>query len=191
MAIKATPVPTTLPKVYPHVDEIPDWQTQQTARLLWDRIHNLEARLQANESTTTQLVSGHNQNEASIATNAQSITETLALVQSVGASQPGTSGAGSGGTPSPGPQPGNFPQPFDAVKNPNPQLGRTASYVQQMIHQAFLTFEANNPHRQPEANEQYWYQQFLTKNTLDPNGSGDGWGAYWWDRIQSSPSVPL
>lgn len=47
-------------KVRPHVDEIADWQTSQTAKLLWDRVHDLESRLQAQEATAKLLVDGHN-----------------------------------------------------------------------------------------------------------------------------------
>lgn len=42
-------------RLYPHVDDIRDWRAQQTIRLLWDRIHDLEGRLQAAETNITNL----------------------------------------------------------------------------------------------------------------------------------------
>src|SRR5256885_11449117 len=66
MSIEASEV-RICPKVSPHVKEMERFPEQQTIRLLWDRIHDLESRLQAAEGTTTKLVDGHNVNEATIA----------------------------------------------------------------------------------------------------------------------------
>lgn len=185
MTIKATAV-SAIKRLYPHVSEIQDPSTSQTVRLLWDRIHDLEERLQAQEATAKTLVSTANTTTTAVTAAQAQSREALAFAQKVGAV------AGStvvGGEPPPVTT-SNFPQPYDPIKNPNPTLGRTATYVQDMINAAFAAYKAANPGKQPEASTTYWYTQFLTKNTLDPNGTGDGWGAYWWDRIQASPGVP-
>jgi Collagen triple helix repeat (20 copies) len=48
--------PPQLKRQYPHVEGVADWRAQQTIRLLWDRIFDLEARLQAVHSTQGDLV---------------------------------------------------------------------------------------------------------------------------------------
>ena len=63
--VKASSVPT-LSRQYPHVDGITDWRAQQTIRLLWDRIFDLEARLQAAEGTSRTLVSTANAQEQAL-----------------------------------------------------------------------------------------------------------------------------
>src|SRR5919201_4568149 len=55
-----------LPKVYPHVKEIEDFPVSQTTRLLWDRIFDLESRLQAAEATNAALIAGHNDHDTAI-----------------------------------------------------------------------------------------------------------------------------
>ena len=86
-------------KTYPHVGEIADPPTQQTIRLLWDRIHDLEARLSTSEGTVTKLVSGHNTNEASITKASQIARYAVGLFQKPGT--PPTS-VTAGGEPLPG-----------------------------------------------------------------------------------------
>lgn len=105
MTIRATD-PTAIKRVYPHVDELTDWRTAATVRLLWDRIHDLEARLQASEATTIDLVSGHNTNEMSITVVGQDARAALALSQTMAGSAAGggaTGGGASGGTGGTGP----------------------------------------------------------------------------------------
>lgn len=97
MTIVATAV-TAIKRIYPHVNEIADWQTQSTTRLLWDRVHDLEERLQAAQATITQLVAGHNTNEAGITTATATAKHALALGQPIETPIGGGGGAGSGGT---------------------------------------------------------------------------------------------
>jgi hypothetical protein len=94
MAIKATD-PSPIKRIYPHVDEIPDWRTAQTTRLLWDRIHDLEERLQASQTTVTDLVAGHNTNEAALTTVTRDARQALSLSQQLAGGA-----APSGATPS-------------------------------------------------------------------------------------------
>lgn len=86
---------------YPHVDEIQDWPTNATVRLLWDRIHELEGRLatqqtsidaQATRITTTQT------NVDAVARDARSA---LALSQRPGQPADSETGGGGGGSTPP------------------------------------------------------------------------------------------
>ena len=52
-------VPTAvvaIKRLYPHVDNIADWQTRQSIHLAWDRIHDLEERLQAVQGTQASIL---------------------------------------------------------------------------------------------------------------------------------------
>lgn len=91
-------------RVYPHVNEITDFATQQTTRLAWDRIHDLTEQITAAQSTIKQLVDGHNANATTVAKVELQAHEALAISQKTtfGPSQAvggGTGGSGStGGT---------------------------------------------------------------------------------------------
>jgi hypothetical protein len=63
MAVTATAI-VRLKRQYPHLDAVPEWATQATLRLLWDRIYDLEERLTAAQATITSVVSGVNAVEA-------------------------------------------------------------------------------------------------------------------------------
>ena len=98
MTIRATD-PTSLKRIYPHVSEISDWQTAQTIRLLWDRIWALEERLQATQTTITDLVDGHNTNAATLDTVGQDVRQALAGQQvGAGVGRAGSGAGGAGGT---------------------------------------------------------------------------------------------
>ncbi len=94
--VAATPIKRT----YPHVGEVQDWRAQETIRLLWDRVHDLEERLQAAESTIGSLVDGHNENEAVVSTAAKDARSALSLALRPG--QAAESDTGGGTTPLPG-----------------------------------------------------------------------------------------
>ena len=78
--VTATP-PEQLKRQYPHVDTIEDWRAQQSIRLLWDRVFDLEARLQAAESTQGDLVSTANAQENDLAEVRRAAGEALAIAQ--------------------------------------------------------------------------------------------------------------
>lgn len=82
-------------RAYPHVGEIKDWPAQQSTRLIWERVHDLEARLTAAQATITTLVAGHNTNEIAIAEATRKATTALALAQVPGRAP--TSDTGNGG----------------------------------------------------------------------------------------------
>jgi len=84
VTLSATAV-SPIKRVFPHVGEVKDWTAQQSLRLLWDRIHDLEERLQAAQSTITDLVSGHNANETAVAAVQRDVQQALVLSQQIGA----------------------------------------------------------------------------------------------------------
>ena len=86
----------TTTQAYPHVNEVADFPTQQTLRLLWDQVHDLRARLTAAEATITTLVTGHNTNETSLTDVSRKANAALALVMEPG--EVTRSGTGEGGT---------------------------------------------------------------------------------------------
>jgi hypothetical protein len=97
VTIESTPV-SGIKRIYPHVNEVADWPAAQTIRLLWDRIHDLEERLQANQATITQLIEGHNANEAAVDVAAHDARQAMSIAQqgAVGESIPGGGGGGGG-----------------------------------------------------------------------------------------------
>lgn len=96
-------LPTAVSKLerqFPHADEIPDFPIQQTIRLLWDRIFDLEERLQARSTDISNLIAGHNKNERLIE-DVES-TARLALTQGPLPVVPGQGGGTGGDAPPPG-----------------------------------------------------------------------------------------
>jgi hypothetical protein len=73
-----------LKRQYPHVDAIADWRAQQSIRLLWDRVFDLESRLQAAEATQGDLVSAANDQETELARVRRAAGEALAIAQHEG-----------------------------------------------------------------------------------------------------------
>ena len=92
MTVRVTPV-DPLKRQYPHVDDISDWRAQQSVRLLWDRVFNLEERLQAVNATQGDLVEATNSQEDQLAKVQRVAGEALAIAQRAS----GEAGAGAGG----------------------------------------------------------------------------------------------
>ena len=74
-------------------------------------------------------------------------------------------------------------QPYDEIKNPEPQRGNEPAYITMMIHRAYAARAELPRDNQPEnalagypdqPDPAYWLMRVLEK---------PGWGAYWWDRI--------
>lgn len=67
MADLITPIGTTpLKRQYPQVDNIKDWPTQESVRLLWERVFQLQEELNAANTNIQNLITGTNQvNETS------------------------------------------------------------------------------------------------------------------------------
>ena len=66
-------------RIYPHVDQIKEFPTQQTIRLLWDRIHDLEERLQAAETNIRNLGGTVNEVNADAAAASQQAKSAFAI----------------------------------------------------------------------------------------------------------------
>ena len=97
MTIRATD-PSAIKRAYPHVSEVEDWRAQATIRLVWDRVHDLEERLQAAQATITDLVAGHNTNEATLSTISRDVREVLSVSQQPVAAVGAGAGVGTGGS---------------------------------------------------------------------------------------------
>ena len=59
MTVKVTD-PSVLKRQFPHLDGVEDWRAQQSLRLLWDRIFDVEGRVQAIERTAQDLADATN-----------------------------------------------------------------------------------------------------------------------------------
>jgi hypothetical protein len=85
--ITPTP-PPSLKKQYPHVDDVEDWRAQQTIRLLWDRIFDLEARLQGTEATQGDLVNVSNDHDDTLTEISEDLDDLEETVDTGGGSPP-------------------------------------------------------------------------------------------------------
>ncbi len=85
-------------RLFPHLESITDAPTAQSLRLAWDRIHDLEERLQRNEAADLVLVAAVNANQAAIAAAQATATSALLAAQTAGADGAGD-GAGGGALP--------------------------------------------------------------------------------------------
>lgn len=70
-----------LKRQYPHVDTVTDFSTQQSLKLLWDRVFSLQEQLTAAQATITTLTDSHNTNETILQRAARDAREALAQVQ--------------------------------------------------------------------------------------------------------------
>ena len=95
MTIIATPI-APIKRVYPHVGEVQDWTAQTSLRLLWDRIHDLEERLQASQATITTLIDAQNTTEITLTTVQRDANHALVLSQQIGADGTIVGGGASG-----------------------------------------------------------------------------------------------
>lgn len=96
--------PPELKRQFPHVDDIADWRAQQSLRLLWERIFDLEARLQAGETTLGDLVKASNRQDDDLRLAHAKGDEALALAQLLASERARLDGGGGdGGGPPVGP----------------------------------------------------------------------------------------
>jgi hypothetical protein len=174
MTIKSKPV-TAIKRTYPHVNEIPDWQTAQSARLLWDRVHDLEERLQAASGTITDLVAGHNANEGNIISTGKDVRQAIALSQGPGgvvSDGGGAGGAGGGGGIGGG---GGGPLPGEPGSQTNPIIAMSIVPAQIAASvRASLAF-----YGLPASADQYWIDVCSTAGRFSNGKWYQGWNAYW------------
>lgn len=81
-----------LKRQFPHVDQVEDWAAKQTIRLLWDRIFDLEGRLQSAEANVRQLTETSNTQDATLANARRDIDAALAQIQGLAAEASGLVG---------------------------------------------------------------------------------------------------
>jgi hypothetical protein len=67
-----------LKRQFPHVDDIEDWRAKTSVRLLWDRVFDLEGRLQATEATVARLVAASNTQETQLDDLALQVADAVA-----------------------------------------------------------------------------------------------------------------
>lgn len=156
MTVEATAV-VKLKRKQPHVDEIGDYPTQQTIRLLWDRIFDLEERLQSVEGTSASLVSASNSQETTLQTAASQAEQALGialtpggtLIPSGGVPEEDDGGAGAAGCAGAGPtghDSGGVLSPtragqlvcgtgneFPALKNPTVDLATRDTNAEELV----------------------------------------------------------
>lgn len=95
MSLEETAV-VPIVRQYPHVEAIPDWSTQLTIRLLWDRVHGLQEALTAAQSTIGTLVSTVNTQADQVTAVERQASVALAL-----GTRAGGGSAADAGTPVP------------------------------------------------------------------------------------------
>ena len=84
---------------YPHVTEVKDWPAAQTIKLLWERIFDLEERLQATEGTGATLVTSANQLTTSVQAAQKTANQALTLGRQAVAAASASGAAGTSTTP--------------------------------------------------------------------------------------------
>lgn len=84
-------------RIFPHVDKVQDPDTAQSLKLAWDRIHNIEERLQRNEAADLALVGRITLHDQAI--DRAQTTASAALLAAQAAADAAAAGAGAGGLP--------------------------------------------------------------------------------------------
>lgn len=178
--VKATPL-TPFTGSYPHVEGIADWQAASSARLLWDRVHDLEARLQAAEGTAAALVTAHNATDAAQIATASEVQKVQATIAAAGASAslvPAASGGGGGTPPPPNPgDPGSQTNPIIAMSTDPAQI---AASVRASLQ--FYGIGYNPPV------DQYWIDKASVPAQFSNGKWYQGWNAYWDARANPASS---
>lgn len=172
MADLVLPAVVPIKRRYPHVGEITDPNSAQSTKLLWDRVHDLEQRLQASEAANKLLVDAHNTTQAQVVKAQASADNALAIAQQPGgtATTTGTTGSG-GGPPPPGPpagDPGSQTNPIIAM---SADPAAIAASVRLSLQSYGIGF---NP-----GNDQYWIDHASSVGQFSNSKWYLGWNAYW------------
>lgn len=163
--VAATPL-TRQPK--PHTDEIADWQAAQTTKLLWERVHDLESRLQAAEANVRQLTDAHNSNDTTLS----DLVDKVANVSADAASVAGTVPSSGRPTPTPvGPPPGDPGSQSNPIIAMSSDPAAIANSVR--LSRQFYGFGPN------PADDQYWINLASTTAQFSNGKWYLGWNAYW------------
>ena len=161
----------TIRKLFPHVDAIADPPVQQTVRLLWDRIHDLEERLQETAGAIPVLVAAHETNAAAAATAQTAANAAITLAQLPGGTPTGPPSGGGGGVPPPGPPPG------DPGSQTNPIIAMSADPAD-IAASVRLSRQSYGFGPNP-ADDQYWIDKAASAEQFSNGKWYQGWNAYW------------
>jgi hypothetical protein len=173
------PAVVPIKRAYPHVDQITDFNAQQSTKLLWDRVHDLEERLQASEAANQVLVDAHNTTQTQI-----TAVQTLANGAIAIAQQPGlTTIIPGGGGPAAPPQ---GPPPGDPGSQSNPiiamSIDPTAIATSVRLSRQSYGFGPN------PADDQYWITKATNAEQFSNGKWYQGWNAYW--HARADPANP-
>lgn len=176
MAFLGLPSLKTFKRFFPHVDKIEDPNASQTIRLLWDRVHDLEARMQRCETFNQLAAAAHNTNEAAIAAAKTAADAALALVQVPG--EAATSGTPGGGPTPPGPAPGDPGSQTNPIVAMSIDPAAIAASVRSSLQFYGIGF---NP-----AIDNYWIGLASSPAQFSNGKWYQGWNRYW--EVRANPS---
>lgn len=168
MADVTLPTVSKIRRIYPHVGEITDFNAQQSTKLLWDRVHDLEERLQAAEAANQTLAAAHNTLQGQVTAVESTANNAIAIAQ-----QPGAS-ASVPDNPSP-PNPG--PPAGDPGSQTNPIIAMSAdpAAIAVSVRNSLASYGIGyNP-----SNDQYWVDHAKTVGQFSNSKWYLGWNAYW------------
>jgi hypothetical protein len=158
-----------LSRQYPHVDGITDWRAQQTARLLWDRVFDLEERLHASEQTAGDLVPISNSQDDHLASLQAIAGEALSMAQFT----QGQLAAAGGGLP-----PGT---PGWSPSMPIIAMSADPAAIAASVHASYVWYVANLG--SALATEPYWVDKAGHPDVFSDHKWYLGWNKYWEDRM--------
>ncbi len=174
MSLTLPPKPT-IKRLFPHLDDVPEYATQATLRLLWDRTHDMEERLQQAQAANAALIAAHNANETAITAAHSDARAALALSQTPGA--PATS-TGGGAPPPSGPPAGES----GSQTNPIIAMSIVASAIAASVRASLQFYGIGyNP-----SVDQYWIDHASVPSQFSNGKWYQGWNAYWEARANPS-----
>lgn len=159
-------------RIYPHVDEIADFNAQQSTKLLWDRVHDMEQRLQASEAANTLLVASHNTLQTAVTAATSTANSAIAIAQlpRMSTTVPPNAGGPPGGGPvgPPAGDPGSQTNPIIAM---SADPAAIAASVRLSLQSYGIGF---NP-----SVDQYWIDHASSVGQFSNGKWYLGWNAYW------------
>lgn len=178
MAPLKLPAVVPIKRFYPHVDEITDPNAQQSTRLAWDRIHDLEGRLQAAEAANALLAAAHNTNATAIVSATQTAKDAVAIAQTPVAAVIPTSTSGTpAGAPPVGPPAGNLGSQTNPIIAMSTDPTKIAASVR--ASRQFYGFG-------PGVSDQYWIDKASVAGQFSNGKWYQGWNRYW--EVRADPA---
>jgi hypothetical protein len=182
MSTLKLPAVVPIKRVYPHVDAIVDPMAQQSTKLAWDRIHDLEERLQAQEKNAQLLAAAHDLAQTQIAVARTTAESAMAIAQqpTVGAASLIGSGGGTGtGAGEPvGPAAGELGSQTNPIIAMSADPAAIATSVRLSLQSYGIGF---NP-----SVDEYWIGHADHVGQFSNGKWYLGWNAYWHARANPS-----